>query len=269
MLHKLERVDPILNTPPFTQAEVSYNLLHRICGDAEVLGWKSTDGNMIFAQTPGHRAWLWIYDSVEGPERNRYISELIDALRGISIPGICSGPETAERFAAAYSKDRRCMFRTHMAMEAYYCPKVIRPLNVNGTMRRASRQDAETVAGFLANFSTDAYGVRSEPSVQRLAAERMIDAGNLCLWLVNGIPVSMANIAHRSARHARINSVFTSPRHRKNGYASALVAELCAVIRSEYLVPILYADLKNPDSNKLYAGIGFVGCGKIADLKFT
>ncbi|CAG7619799.1 hypothetical protein PAESOLCIP111_02239 [Paenibacillus solanacearum] len=209
MLRKLERDDRILNTPPFIDAEVPYNLLHRISDDSDMFGLKSADGRMIFAQTPGHRAWLWICGSVRRAERDRRIRELVEALGSKTLPGICSEPETAERFARAYAEERQCAFRTHMAMEAYECPEVVHPACVKGTMREASPQDADTVAGFLADFSTDAYGIRSESPAQRQTAERMIDAGNVYLWLVEDIPASMANIAHRSARHARINSVFT------------------------------------------------------------
>lgn len=40
------------------------------------------------------------------------------------------------------------------------------------------------------------------------------------------------------------------------------------MLLSEDLVPMLYADLKNPDSNKVYRNIGFVESGKIVDIKF-
>jgi predicted GNAT family acetyltransferase len=62
--------------------------------------------------------------------------------------------------------------------------------------------------------------------------------------------------------------VYTPSGSRKKGYASALVSELCSILESERLRPMLYADLKNPDSNKVYKNIGFVESGKIADIKF-
>ncbi|MNN93748.1 FR47-like protein [compost metagenome] len=78
----------------------------------------------------------------------------------------------------------------------------------------------------------------------------------------------MAKITHRSVRHARINDVYTPSGHRKHGYASALVAALCGRLLDEGLTPVLYADGKNPDSNKVYQSIGFQHAGQIADLKF-
>lgn len=79
---------------------------------------------------------------------------------------------------------------------------------------------------------------------------------------------TMANITYRSPRHARINTVYTPVEHRKKGCASAIVAEACCFLHSENLVPILNADLKNPNSNKVYRKVGFIEAGKIAEFKF-
>lgn len=100
-------------------------------------------------------------------------------------------------------------------------------------------------------------------------AKKEVDSGNLYLWIVDDTPVAMAKLAHRSLRHARINEVYTSRNHRKQGYASAIVAELCGQILEEGLTPLLYADAKNPDSNKVYQSIGFVEAGRIEEIKFT
>ncbi|MEH7353475.1 GNAT family N-acetyltransferase [Neobacillus drentensis] len=78
----------------------------------------------------------------------------------------------------------------------------------------------------------------------------------------------MANISHRTAKYGRINAVFTPIEFRKNGYASALVAELCVILEKEKLVPMLYADISNPASNKVYQNIGFLKSGKITEIEF-
>ncbi|MBT2770956.1 GNAT family N-acetyltransferase [Halomonas sp. ISL-60] len=91
----------------------------------------------------------------------------------------------------------------------------------------------EIVAEFLAGFSEGAYGLPFDPNRQIPAAEEIIKTGNLYLWYVDSHPVSMANIAHRSPRHARINVVYTPSLFRKRGFASAIVAEICSVLESE------------------------------------
>jgi len=78
----------------------------------------------------------------------------------------------------------------------------------------------------------------------------------------------MANISHCFAKYGRINAVFTPTQLRKNGYASALTAEMCAILKKEKLVPMLYADICNPASNEVYQNIGFIKSGKITEIKF-
>jgi predicted GNAT family acetyltransferase len=196
------------------------------------------------------------------------LQELIARLNGTALPGLSGDPTVAETFARLYGEARGIHYYHHMAMEAYYCPKVKKPSNVEGTLQQSTLLDVETVAEFMAGFSEGAYGVSVDPASQIPAAEGMIATGNLYLWLVDGLAVSMANIAHRSLRQARINAVYTPSAARKKGYASAIVAEICSILESERLVPMLYADLLNPDSNKVYRNIGFVESGRIADIKF-
>ncbi|TFE23749.1 GNAT family N-acetyltransferase [Cohnella luojiensis] len=268
MLHKFDANDRVLSRSMFTADEVPYNLIHRVCDLESSTKLKTTDDTMIYAQSEGHNAWLWISREVENDRKNMLLQELIAQLNGAALPGISGEPKTVETFAKLYGEARGIHYHHHMAMEAYYCPKAKKPINMEGALQRSTLYDVETVAEFMAGFSEWAYGISVDPASQIPAAEGMIATGNLYLWLVDGLVVSMANIAHRAPRHARINAVYTPPASRKKGYASAIVAELCSILESERLVPMLYADLQNPDSNKVYRNIGFVESGKIADIKF-
>lgn len=248
----------------FVFDEVQYNLFHRICEGSDALCLKTADGKVIFVHTPGHNGWLWISKEVSCEKRKAIIQELVNQLKRVSLPGITSDPEIAKMFANYFSKK----YTVEMTMESYYCPNVVKPNNVPGDLKKAAREDVDTVADYLAGFTRDAFGTPVEPSTQLSKANTMIDTGNLYLWLVDGKPVSMANISHRSPRHARINAVFTPINQRKNGYASILVAELCSFLEKEKLIPMLYADISNPASNKVYQNIGFLKSGKIAEIKF-
>ncbi|WP_156157972.1 GNAT family N-acetyltransferase [Gordoniibacillus kamchatkensis] len=211
----------------------------------------------------------WIHKGLKESNVKELIDNLIEYLRDEELPGVAGEPEFIKELASSYSHARGVSHEINMTMESYFCPKVIAPIEVEGTINKAGHGQIETVAEFLAGFSVGASGIAVEPSSQLAAAEKMVQRGNLYLLFVDGTPVSMAQIAHRSARHARINAVYTPPQHRKQGFASGLVAKLCKIIKEENLVPMLYADLNNPDSNKIYKNIGFLACGKIMDIKFT
>ncbi|MFC5701457.1 GNAT family N-acetyltransferase [Cohnella faecalis] len=269
MLEKMPADDTLLHEPPFTDEEVPYNLLFRICDSNDALRLKRSDGSLIYAQNPGLNGWLWMQRDLSDEEAQERLAELIEYLGDRPVPGVCARPATADFFAHAYAAARGYSYRTNMMLEAYRCEEAVKPLRVKGSLRSARRDDVPRVAEFLAEFAFDAFGLTVKPSSQVEDAESAVASGGLYLWQVQGLPVSMASIAHRSRRHARINGVYTPRNHRKNGYASALVAELSAVAASEGRNAMLYADKSNPDSNKVYRNIGFIESGNIKDIKFS
>jgi uncharacterized protein len=268
MLEKLYPNDVILHQHPFTNSEVQYNLIHLISINEHNKCLRSRDGSMIFAQTPGYNAWVWIDSNVREAQAQKLIEELLDYLQDTELPGVSGEPQIIEKLANSYSTARNVSYRVNMMMESYFCPS-ISPSRVSETLKKASLEHLNTVADFLAGFAYDAYGNIVEPSSQLSVAEHLINAGNLYLLFENSAPVSMANIAHRSTRYARINAVYTPPQHRKKGFASTIVSKLCDILKEENLKPMLYADLKNPDSNKVYKNVGFIESGKIMDIRFS
>ncbi|ACX68316.1 GNAT family N-acetyltransferase [Paenibacillus sp. FSL H8-0457] len=269
MLTKLMPQDEALCREEFIRDEVSYNLIHLIAGSPQRIGLKSPDGRMIYAQSPRGNAWLWISRDVTMDRRQFLLRELVSELGEAALPGVTGEPGVAEQFASCYAEERHGAYRHQMTMESYHAPTVKSPLGVEGRIRRAAVEDTQKVARFLVGFSEDAYGVRANAASQVETAERLIQQGGLYVWMAGSHTVSMANIAHRSPRHGRINAVYTPKEERKKGYASALVADLGSILLQEGLVPMLYADQANPDSNRLYQHIGFTRCGTISDLKFV
>ncbi|TDL47981.1 GNAT family N-acetyltransferase [Paenibacillus dendritiformis] len=261
--------DSVLHEPAFMRDEVQYHVLHRVCESGESLRMKLEDGRAVLGQTPGYPAWLWMDAGVSEAERILLLHALCRQLTGIELPGISSEPRLAEAFAREYASQRGLRQETRMVMRSYACPRVMAPGRPAGGMRKLSEDDIPTVARFLAAFSTEAYGTLVPPSSRRAAAEQTVRAGHLYGWMAGEKLVSMANITHRSARHARINAVYTPPEHRKQGFASGLVAELCRLILAEARIPVLYADAANPDSNRVYRNIGFMEHGIIADIHFV
>jgi hypothetical protein len=268
MLEKLHPDDGVLNQIPFMKDELQYNLIHLITAIDGATSLKSPDGRLLFAGSPGHNAWLWISEDVDDDRKVELMKELVSYYDGTELPGICGAPPTAELFAKIYGEANQRGHHAYMMMETYFCPKAIRPAKVKGKMIQATRQHLELVAEFLAGFSEDAYGASVIPASQLPVAEGMIMRGNLYFWTLDELPVAMANIAYRSPRHGRINAVYTPPVLRKNGYASAIVAGLCSILEEENRKPMLYADVKNPASNKVYKNVGFIESGPIAEIRF-
>ncbi|WP_410514744.1 GNAT family N-acetyltransferase [Paenibacillus sp. BR2-3] len=268
MFERYSAGDGVLQNGSFIKDEVQYNLIHRISEIEHSIKIRSADGNLIFTRSEGHNPWLWVSSEIAPEKRKVLVQELVEQVKEDDYPGITAELDTAKLFAESFCEAKGALFHTHMMLESYHCPKVHKPEAVGGHLRQANLEHSAMIAEFMAGFSEDAFGVPAEPEVFRSTAKEAVRSGNLYLWVVDDTPVSMANIAHRTARHGRINDVYTHPAHRKQGYASAVVAELCEQLFEERLTPMLYADAKNPDSNKVYQSIGFVEAGSIAELKF-
>jgi len=268
MFEKFTADDQVLQSGAFITDEVEHNLIHTISSFTDSLKIKSSDHRLLLAQSEGYNPWLWVSRELDPQQRKNRVEELVEHVIDRVFPGVSAEPNTAKLFAVAYCEGKGLLYHTNMELVAYHCPKLIQPAPVNGHLLRATFEHTDTIAGFMAGFSEDAYGVHSSPQKFLTMAEEAVRFGKLYIWIVDETPVSMAKITHLSARHGRINDVYTPSSHRKNGYASATVAELCALLLQDHITPMLYADAKNPDSNKVYQSLGFIETGRILDIKF-
>ncbi|NMO94405.1 GNAT family N-acetyltransferase [Paenibacillus lemnae] len=253
----------------FGEDEVPYNLFYLIADLPGSRAVRSLDHRMFYAQSSNGVPWLWLDRNVPDAEKPEMIRQLIHFVDDDGLKGICSGPDSAALFSALYGERYGVRKQRSMSMEAYACRELQAPKRVEGSIRPAVLDDQMTIARFLADFSEDGYGRSVDAKAQLEAAEGLIQKGGLHVWEVEGRVLSMAQIAHRSPRHGRINAVFTERSERGKGYAAAIVADLCRMLMKESLMPMLYADLVNPSSNRLYRKIGFVPSGRIDDIRFS
>ena len=78
------------------------------------------------------------------------------------------------------------------------------------------------------------------------------------LWCdAAGTPVSLACRRRPSGGSARIGPVYTPPEQRGRGYGSAVTAAATRSILDEGAIPVLFTDLANPTSNKIYQQLGY------------
>jgi predicted GNAT family acetyltransferase len=138
------------------------------------------------------------------------------------------------------------------------------PLGVPGKMKEASPADRELCVAWASAFiaeATPAAPVRDAPA----AVDRGLGSGGLIwLWEVDGKPRATAWLTRAVLGVTRINTVYTPPQYRGQGYASALVAALTRRLLDAGLVPTLNTDLSNRTSNKIYQALGYRAVGDTA-----
>ena len=135
-----------------------------------------------------------------------------------------------------------------------------------GDMRLASGADLPLLVPWLESFLR-ATGLRkADPET---AVRRLVDDGLLAVW-VHGAPVSMAAFHARTRNAVRIGYVYTPVEHQRKGYASALVAHLSShVLDSGFRHCVLYTDLANPTSNRIYRAVGYRPVLDVMDVNFA
>ena len=139
-----------------------------------------------------------------------------------------------------------------------------------GRMRRARPADIPLVARWLQAFVQEtALGDPGNP-VER--ARRLCggEGGKrlLALW-ANEEPVSMAGFPAYTRHGVRIGYVYTPDDYRRRGYATALVAGLSSqALDLGFGHCVLYTDLANPTSNRIYRSVGYRPLQDVMDVEF-
>jgi predicted GNAT family acetyltransferase len=124
-----------------------------------------------------------------------------------------------------------------------------------GAARLATTADRDLLLAWHQAFNKE-IGLSGDVAAR--IDDRLSDDG-LQLWYVDDTPVGMAGRSRVIAGMARISSVYTPPRHRRRGYAGALTAAVSQAARDAGATTIvLFTDLSNPTSNRLYPRLGYV-----------
>jgi GNAT superfamily N-acetyltransferase len=195
------------------------------------------------------------------------VAALADAIGGLpTVSGIGGPARTVD--AIIEHLDRTPAHRIDERL--FRLDRLIEPVGVAGSARLATEADIVLVAGWVEPFALETFG-RLPPdhdSVQM--ATLVINHGRTWLWQSPaGTPVSMAARRPPAAGVSRIGPVYTPPEYRGHGYGSAVTARTAFDILDMAAVPVLYADRRNPTSNRIYRAIGFRPVSDRASVAFT
>ncbi|GAA4103913.1 GNAT family N-acetyltransferase [Nonomuraea soli] len=245
--------DPVANTVPLT---VLANLRAGMPRDGAYFGWYTVDGEVRGAvfRTPPFALGL-------AGMPLEAVPALLEALGGREIDATQGPLPIAEAVAAG----RRI---THNRAERLYrLGELTVPAGVPGHGRVATAADLDLLTGWVTAFLAEAtsdpgHGVRQ-------TVERRTARGDLVLWEDGGAPVAFAGVSLPAGGVSRIGPVYTPPEARGRGYGSAVTAfgsRYALDTRSQHVV--LFTDLGNPTSNKIYQAIGYLPVSDYAHITF-
>jgi predicted GNAT family acetyltransferase len=209
---------------------------------------------VVAMMTPPHKLVVYGY---QGGSR-RGIGILVEDLvaGGWSVPGVLGPSEVAERTAARWTEITGGGYRLERRQRLYELREVISPVPERGRLRCATAADIDLVARWSYEFAMAIFGEADRQEVDRSTRSR-IGEGDTYLW-EDGAPVSIAMKTRPTRRGISVSLVYTPPRLRRRGYATACVGELSRMLlREGREFCTLFADLSNETANRLYQRIGY------------
>lgn len=135
-----------------------------------------------------------------------------------------------------------------------------------GTWRYAEESDSSLIEEWYNVFERDAgMALTSVEQVQKRVA-MFIKGQEIFLWEDKGKIVSMMKKSRPTKNGVTVSMVFTPKGERKKGYARTLVAAISKELLKDFKFCILYTDMMNPTSNKIYKEIGYEKIGDSVHL---
>ena len=247
----------------FVRGRIEYNVMASVLEG--VLSRDYSDATALFAYALDDAGELE-YAALRQPPWPMLVSELPrDAGRELvaawlgtdpGVPGVNGPPDAARSVAAAWCELTRGVSRCSMREAMHTLDEVLDPPRpAAGGLRLASADERGVLIEWMAAFAREA-GV---PGAEQAAAlvDLRLGQERLFVW-DDGAPVSMVGTAPVVAAVARVGPVYTPPEHRGRGYAGSAVAAVSrrALARGARRC-VLFTDLANPTSNKIYAEVGY------------
>ncbi len=181
---------------------------------------------------------------------------------GVTPPGFIGNRPTIDRFVSAWLEHVGQSVRLSIEQGVFALSRVEMLAEAPGAPRVLGPDDLELVTRWMSEFVAEA--LPDEPHDEkraRLAIERRLTGrapGAYWAWVDNGREVALTGHGSPTGSGIRIGPVYTPQEHRRNGYASALVAEQSQwLLNQGFDFCFLYTDLANPTSNAIYERIGY------------
>ena len=190
------------------------------------------------------------------------------AAHGRSPSAVNGRADVAEAFAAAWTartgarahlQRRMCLHR----LDALVPPDPPAP----GSGAIATEADRDLLVRWWYAFTAELDDFAVE--VEQAVAAR-IAYGGVLVWHADGEPVSIAGTTRAVAGMARVAPVYTPPEHRGRGYAAAATAAVTRrLLDAGTRDVLLFTDLANPTSNRLYRRLGYRPVEEVVTFSFA
>ena len=216
----------------------------------------------LFQMTPPHPLNLIIIDELKTDDILTLATlELFE--RKLPIQSVVGLKSVVNAFSEKWQRTTNCKAKLLMDQGLYRLDNVDQSLDRSpGSWRYARKDEATLLANWFKAFESDT-GLKNSPLAEiKKKVNQFLEDEEVFFWEEQGKVVSMMKKARPTERGVTVSFVYTPPEERKKGYARTMVAAGSEELLKTYDFCVLYTDMMNPTSNKIYQEIGYQ---KIAD----
>lgn len=210
-----------------------------------------------------------VITALQEPQIEPLVSFLLK--NNVTVPGVVGPALTADAFSRMWSKAINKQCTLAMGQKIYQLNEVIMPNNISGKLKLAQESDIQLVGQWLFEFSAESLP-HQPTTIEKMIehAKIKIQKEEAYLWLdKNNTPVSMNLVGRPTKNGISVSGVYTPKNFRKNGFASALVANTSQKMLDDgKKFCVLYTDTANPTSNKIYQQVGYKEVATSKDFIF-
>jgi GNAT superfamily N-acetyltransferase len=225
------------------------------------------DGDVVGALIQAPSTYLASATPMPGTAVGALVNHLAPV--AADMPGINGEDHTVATFAGAWATALRTPVQPVAGQRLYQLGSLRQAKHVAGRLRPARPDDIATLVAWDEAFTTETR-MHRPPHDDRAALIAQRAAKQMFwLWEVDDQPVSMALATPPLAGASRVGGVYTPPQERGNGYASACVGALSAQLLDDGVdACLLYTQLINPTSNRIYQRLGYEPVTEILVYRF-
>ena len=211
----------------------------------------------IFQMTPPHPLNIIIVDEKQiSACMDLCIAELIK--HSIRVESIISVKEWAIMFAQKWQEKTGGTYSLLMDQGLYRLNQVEESLEMSpGSWRYATTNDSLLIEKWYSQFEHDTGLSITAPVEIKRRVNAMLNGKEVFLWENEGEVVSMMKKARPTTNGVTVSLVFTPAENRKKGYGRTMVAAVSKELLKEFEFCVLYTDMSNPTSNKIYQEVGY------------
>ena len=257
-------VEPLLAADPVRNTVIS-SVIAGLRGE-DAAGWcahRSGDASVLAVRSQRHTP---VHVSAGWDD----LAPLADALAALASMTAVGGPVLAVQSLVSALEARGLVVAARIAERLFRLDDLAAPADVPGAPRLASLEDLTLYTDWYEAFLMEAFG-RLPDGFDRA---RLVEPGGLrsraWLWIDGtGAACSMAVRQPAAFGVSRIGPVYTPPELRGRGYGAAATAAATRDVLGDGAVPVLYTDLANATSNKIYQRLGYYPVEDRAHVAFS